>query len=327
MARDLTDIISELTGEGDPSKEPADESADELEGADDEGDATTEGEPDEESSAEGETEDSEPDSGDTEAESAPDDESDEGEQGEPAPEPAPAPSLQPDVRAEVEELRRQNAYLAGLLERQQQPTPPAPSPENDLPDNVLRAVMFGASEEALRAIPVSQRELAQKVAERHAARQVQLARNPGLLAQEMSRQVMPQIVQFLQPVLDAHRVQQVDRLVTTHLDPIKDKTVKERAVQLFKAAPGVDRANWDQRDQIMSMAVKAAQGEAAQARREANGQSTKAGKAQAKAAKGKTLKATPKTGGSGSGRKALPDYKPGETPSQYARRIAPLFEE
>lgn len=240
----------------------------------------------------------------------------------------PPPPPQEDPRdARIAQLEKRYEQLLQHTLSQQKPTPP-PTPAldvDDLPDNVLNAVMFGTQEQINQvsaALTGEQRAKAQKLLERHRKAQIVLAtKGPAAFYEAVREQVIQDVSALVQPLALAYEEQQVESMIRKHLGPIKDKEVRKRAVQIFAGTPGARSASWQDRDQALELSVKAAQGEEARRVAADKTQKNKAGKAQGQANGGKKLKGTnPKSSGAPPKKKSLA-MRDNESLSQYEARL------
>lgn len=349
-ADDLTRMLKSATkGGGDyvtgkkavQANEPEDEVAeDEDEALDDD---VSEADPDEGESTEEETEsDEEPsgdesDEGDEEAGDETSDETDESEDEtevaeDEAPEEEPAAPVLPPVDPRITLLEQQNARLMSLIANQQNvPVPTAPLPEiDDLPDQVARTAMFGTPQEVAQlaqTLTPEHRAKAQKLMDRHQQVQLLLARQgPAALFDAIQDRVRQEVEASVAPYRLAYEEQQTDRLISTHLGPVKDPDVRKRAVDIFRLTPGARSGSWQEREQALALSVRAAYGEKAQRADADQKAKNKAGKAQSQANGGKKLKPTGTKSGS-KPKPKIPNMKPGESFERYAKRIAPLMQD
>lgn len=230
------------------------------------------------------------------------------------------------LREEITQLREERMALLKLLGQQAPPKQPVPekkSDTDDLPLNVIRLALGGATKEEWERIPASQKEKVQRFLAEHNEREARYVADPALRYKEVYRQkVLEDVFEVLNPVLKDYHERRAQGAVERHLTPLKDPKLQSRAREIYAQLPGARSASWDDQEQ----ALRAAAGLAKLERLEQQQANVRQGKAaqnvQRQATGGKGLKATPKTGGSQAS-KALPEMKEHESLMDYYERIKP----
>lgn len=235
---------------------------------------------------------------------------------------APAPTVDPAVAA----MQQQIQFLQAQVLASQQPKPalpPSAEEFDDLPDALVRGVMFGTlPRDQFDALPQNVQARLSKVYESYSAREARYAKNPALRYQEQFQsEVQKHVLSIVQPLLRERDERETDRLIGRHLAPIKTAEIRQRAVEIFQTLPGSNTTDWGTKEKLLEAAVKMARGEFHDRRVDASKKKTGAKKVQGKAAGGGKLKGAPTSKGNGKSG-GIPDMKDNEKPEAYAKRIA-----
>jgi hypothetical protein len=212
----------------------------------------------------------------------------------------------------------------------QVPTPQAPPTptEDEVPDQILRAVLFGGPESVdWTKLPSGLRDKVTPIAERYLKSEILAARNPTARYQQIQSLVAQDVFTLIEPLLSDYHNRNADSIKAKHLDPLKDPKLRKRAEAIYRDLPGSRASTWADREKTMRAAVATAKAEAFDKKASDQKQKTSAGKAQQKAAGGGKLRgSSPTSGRAGPGKTTtFPDMKKGESVVAYAKRIGKLI--
>lgn len=240
-----------------------------------------------------------------------------------------APAEKPDAKdAVIEELRKQNALLLSLVDPKtlQQNAPPPPQDQKPkkppIPPHVLRLALRGGEKAEIERIPPAQWAEAQATVEGFFEQDLRYFQDPDArYAEQVQPQVLQDFFKLAQPLIDDYHQRKSESRIQKQLLAVKDPQVRSRAWQLYQSAPGARSTSWDERGAALELSIKAAEGESLRRAAAERKQKRTAGKAQAKASGGGTLKAAPKAAGAQGKAGEIPDIQPGEDLVEFYNRV------
>lgn len=237
------------------------------------------------------------------------------EPGEETPQPTQGES---EIEQRVKKAEQErDALLAAILQQNKpQPVKSEGPPEESVPEQVMRLVLFGATEDQLKTVPPETLAKARKIAEGYAADEVRFALNPKARYEKVRDLVLQDMTQLLGPILQDYHTRQAQEAVNRHLNPLPPK-LQERAKAIFRGLPGASSTDWGVLANTMEVAAKLAEFEALKA-----GQApAQAQRVQNKATKGKIQGKAPPPA-SRPGKKPRVEYDGTSSLMALARQIA-----